>query len=250
VPRPERTLGVLGGMGPAASAEFLRLLAAAAPAAADQEHPRVLMLSDTAIPDRTAAILGDGADPTPYIKAGLLTLTHWGADVLAMPCNTAHVFIEDILPTLPAPLIHIVDATLREASCVSPRGSWLMASTGTVLSGLYQRRAKELRYTLAVPDQQVQDDVHDAGLLVKANRMTEAGDRFREVALRLWQRESMPLMAACTELPLCHAAAGLPPETMISSLAALARACTHYLYGALASADPRRGDERSGGPHA
>jgi aspartate racemase len=229
-------------MGPAATAEFLRLLAAAAPVAVDQEHPRVLILSDAAIPDRTAAILGNGADPTPSIKAGLLTLTHWGADVLAMPCNTAHAFIEGILPALPAPLIHIVDATLQEAICLSPRGSWLMASTGTVLSGLYQRRAKELRYPLAVPDQPVQDQVHEASLLVKANRMTEAGDRFRDVALRLWQRQSMPLMAACTELPLCHAAAGLPPETMISSLAALARACTHYLYSDLYSAlalDPR-----------
>ena len=69
--RPEKTLGVLGGMGPAAAADFMRVLAERTPATKDQEHPRTILYSHTAIPDRTSFLLGKGPDPTEYIKDGL-----------------------------------------------------------------------------------------------------------------------------------------------------------------------------------
>src|SRR5215212_5749311 len=119
---PEKILGVLGGMGPAATAEFLRLLVAYAPAERDQEHPKVFVLSDPGVPDRTAAILDGGEQPTPWLKKPFFTLADWGADLLAVPCNTAHFFIDQFGEKLPVPLVHIVEATLTEAKKRRPRG--------------------------------------------------------------------------------------------------------------------------------
>ena len=92
--RPDKTLGVLGGMGPAATADFQRVLAERTPAGTDQEHPRMIVYSHTITPDRTTFLLGKGPDPTEYIKDGLKTLIGWGADILCVTCNTAHYFID------------------------------------------------------------------------------------------------------------------------------------------------------------
>jgi aspartate racemase len=219
-------------MGPTATAEFLRLLAAGVPGTADQAHPRLLMVSDPGIPDRTAALLAGGRGLVQRrIVDNLLTLAGWGAHLLAVPCNTAHVFIEDARASLPVPLVDIVDATLDAAIRTSPAGGWLAASTGTVTSGLYQRRAATLGYHVALPDGAAQAAIHDASLLVKANRLDAAGRRLAEAAIPLWERHDLPLLAACTELPLAYTVAGLPSAMMISSLGALARACVDHLYG-------------------
>ena len=90
-----KKLGVLGGMGPAAAAEFLRQLAAKCQAATDQAHPVVYMIGDCEIPDRSTAIFGKGESPAPVLEARLRQLCDMGAEVLAVPCNTAHYFIDD-----------------------------------------------------------------------------------------------------------------------------------------------------------
>ncbi|WP_084037375.1 cysteate racemase [Haloechinothrix halophila] len=229
---PQHNLGVLGGMGPLATAEFLRSLAVSAPAATDQQHPRVLLLSEPTIPDRTEAVLTGDDAPLPALERGLLTLAGWGADLLAVPCNTAHVYLDRLRGRLPVPVVDIVDATLRESMRVSPAGGWLAASSGTVASGLYQRRAKALGYRVLVPDGVRRDAIHTAAVQVKANQAAEAGDTLREAVRSLWQRARLPVIGACTELPLAYAAADLPPAMMVSSLDALAQACVRRLYGA------------------
>ncbi|MFF8867316.1 aspartate/glutamate racemase family protein [Streptomyces sp. NPDC015139] len=231
-PAPGGTLGVLGGMGPAATAEFLRLLAARVPAADDQHHPRIVMLSDPSVPDRSTALTAGSDAPLPALREGLATLVRWGADLLAVPCNTAHVYIDRIRAELPVPLVHIVDATLRAAMALSPEGGWLAATTGTVASGLYQRRAAELGYRLLVPGPAAQASIHRAAVLVKAGRTGQAGQLLASALRPLWRRQQLPVVAACTELPLAYAAAALPAEAMVSSLDALAVACVDGLYAA------------------
>lgn len=227
---PRDTLGVLGGMGPLATAEFLRSLAVSAPATTDQQHPRVLLLSEPAIPDRTEAVLAGDDAPLPALESGLRTLARWGADLLVVPCNTAHVYLDRLRGRLPVPVMDIVDATLREAMRVSPAGGWLAASTGTVASGLYQRRARALGYRVLVPDGAHRDAIHAAAVRVKANDVADAGDELRGAMRSLWQRARLPMIAACTELPIAFAAADLPPAMMVSSLDALAKACVRRLY--------------------
>ncbi|WP_225800903.1 aspartate/glutamate racemase family protein [Streptomyces sp. NK15101] len=230
VPVPVRTLGVLGGMGPAATAEFLRLLAARVPAVDDQHHPRIVMLSDPSVPDRSAALTEGGPSPLPALREGLATLTRWGADLLAVPCNTAHVYLDRFRAELPVPLVHIVDATLRAAMARSPEGGWLAATAGTVASGLYQRRAAELGYRLMLPGAAAQGPIHRAAVLVKAGRTDEAGQVLASALGPLWREAALPVITACTELPLAYTAALLPRNATVSSLDALASACVDALY--------------------
>ena len=227
---PERILGVLGGMGPAATAEFLRLLAVYAPAERDQEHPRVVSFSDPHIPDRTAAIRGTGEDPTSRLKDGLLRLVDWGADLLAVPCNTAHPFIDEFRQELPVPLVHIVEVTIAEAKVRIPRGGWLVATSGTVASGIYRNGARKCGYPLHVPADDVQTVIQETTVLVKANHTKGAAKQLRAALQRLWDEKNLPIVAACTEVPLAYEAADLPPEGMVSSLEALAIHCLRELY--------------------
>lgn len=229
-PAPLKALGVLGGMGPAASAEFLRILAAKAPAATDQEHPVIYMISDSRIPDRSSAILGKGADPSPLLRQDLLSLAQMGADLLAVPCNTAHYFIDKFRGELPVPLIHIVEATALAARRLSESGSWLLCTLGTLRSGLYQQYAASIEYPLSFPDADIAARAQESICLVKSGDMRAAGALMRDIVLDLWQAKDLPVMAACTEIPLAYRASGLPPERMVSSLDTLAAACLDILY--------------------
>lgn len=227
---PSKILGVLGGMGPAATAEFLRLLAIKAPARSDQEHPKLYVLSNPQIPDRSSAILGRGEDPTPFLKEGLLSLVQWGAQVLAVPCNTAHFFIDTFRKELPVPLIHIVEATVGLAAERSSEGAWLLATSGTKQSGMYERYAEKVGYPFFFPTDEDQKKVQESIVLVKANRLREGGVLLQGVVERLWKERHVPIVAACTELPLAYDASDLPEEGMISSLGALTEACLRELY--------------------
>lgn len=228
---PQKILGILGGMGPAASAELCRLLAAKAPAVRDQEHPVMYMLSDPQIPGRVAGMDGKGEDPTNRMRKGLFTLAEWGADYLCVPCNTAHVFIDRFQDQIPKPFIHIVEATLAVSRIKSPEGSWLLATDGTCRSGLYQNYAKKAGYTYLEVEPAVQQMVETCMHEVKANKMREAGETMRQIVQTLQKIRDLPVTTACTELPLAYDASGLPPERNFSSLDALSDACLVALYG-------------------
>jgi len=217
-------------MGPAAGAEFMKLLARDAPAKRDQDHPRVIMLSDPSIPDRTEAILGRGEDPTPLLRRGLESLVEWGADVLTVPCNTAHVFIDRFRDELPVPFIHIIEATVEAAAASSPGGAWLLGTSGIRSSGLYSEYANRKGYRFLDPPDEAQEVIHQCLLRVKAGEIAEAGVVMRKIAEELWSKDDRLITTACTELPLAYAASGLPPRKEISSLQALSDACLKFLY--------------------
>ncbi len=231
IEHPSKTLGILSGMGPAAGAEFLRLLTAKAPASCDQEHPVIYMLSDPQIPDRTAGFNGTGEDPTERIRKGLLTVAGWGVDFLAGPCNTAHMFIDRFRDTLPVPLIHIVEETVAACQRKSPRGAWLLATEATCKSGLYQNCAHKAGYRYKTVSDDVQVEVTQALVLVKAGKMRESGELMRSVVEKLWKTDDLLIATACTELPLAYDASGLPAEKSVSSLGALSDACLKAIYG-------------------
>lgn len=229
--RPEKTLGVLGGMGPAACAEFLRILARDCPAHDDSEHPKIIMLSDPATPDRSDGLMGLGPDPLPVIRKNLFALAEWGADVLAVPCNTAHYFIDRFREELPVPLVHIVEATVEAARELSQGNcSWLLATDGTQKSLIYPMCAEKMRYHFLKPTQSQQDKVQRCVRLVKGGDLKMAGELMREVVQELWGERDVPVTMGCTELPLAYEASGLPSERQVSSLKALSDACIRVLY--------------------
>ena len=228
--KPLKVLGVLGGMGPAATAEFLRVLAELAGAERDQDHPKVLLFSNPQVPDRTEAILWGGEDPAPPILDGLRRIESWGADLLAVPCNTAHVFIDRFREKLKVPLVHIVEETLERARRRSPEGAWLTATMGTVASGIYSREAQKYGYELLLPGPDILEELQEAVTLVKANQLARSGAAMAEAVGRLKLQRDLPVIGACTELPLAYEASGLDPCGMISSLGSLAEACLERIY--------------------
>jgi aspartate racemase len=194
------TLGVLGGLGPAAGVEFLRLFTEAWPATRDQDHPRVILLSEPAIPDRTAARRGTGPDPTPHLNEALERLALWGADLLAVPCNTAFAFIDEFPVVLPVPIMHTVAVTLDAAQVCAPTGAWLLATDGCLTSGVYQRYADERGYSVREPRPGAARRVHECIEMAKAGRLADATRLFDEVLDGL--PDAWPPLLACTELSL------------------------------------------------
>lgn len=228
--RPDKTLGVLGGMGPAATADFLRVLAEKTPANFDQDHPRMIVYSHTITPDRTTFLLGKGPDPTEYIKDGLKTLIGWGADILCATCNTAHYFIDGMRDEIDRPIVHIVDETILTSAKLSPKGAWLTATLGTMRTGLYQKHAKDSGYNFRLASEELQVEIHDVTDMVKAGKHKEAGEKFRGIVEQLWAIEKLPIVGACTEIPIAYANTGLDPQMGISCLEALADGCIRELY--------------------
>ncbi len=229
--RPEKVLGVLGGMGPAACAEFLRILARDAPAKDDSQHPKIIMLSDPETPDRSDGLMGIGPDPLPVIRKNLLQLIEWGADVLAVPCNTAHYFIDRFREEIPVPLIHIVEVTVEAAKELSKGNcSWLLATDGTQKSLIYPSCAEKMRYHFLKPSEGQQQKIQSCIRYVKSGDMKTAGEVMRDVVNELWRERDVPVTMGCTELPLAYEASGLPLDHQVSSLKALSDACIKILY--------------------
>ena len=220
-------------MGPAACAEFLRILARDCPAKDDSQHPKIIMLSDPETPDRSNGIMGLGPDPLPVIRNNLLQLVQWGAEVLAVPCNTAHYFIDRFRDELPVPLVHIVEATVEAAKELSQGNcSWLLATDGTQKSLIYPACAEKMHYHFLKPSPEQQEKVQHCVRLVKAGDMAGAGQTMHDVVSELWGERDVPVTMGCTELPLAYEASGLPMERQVSSLKALSDACIRVLYGA------------------
>ena len=212
-PRRHRAvIGVMGGMGPAAANQFGSLLIQLKDAKTDQEHARVLLDQATDIPDRTAAILRGGASPVKNMEASLKRLDQGGADLVAVTCNTAHHFFDDMQNAidkfgLKLQLLHIVDATMDELERQAPGAKriGLLATTGTLDSGIYQNRAAQTgrNKEFVRPDAATQTKVMEAiygG--VKSGNLKKGGDLLREAAQALQSQGVDAILLACTEIPL------------------------------------------------
>ncbi len=217
-------------MGPLASAEFLKILTEKFPAHRDQDHPKIIYLCDPQIPDRSAAILQSQEDPTTRLKSDLLKLVEWGSEILAVPCNTAHYFIENFREELPVPLISIIDASVNLAKKRSRQGAWLLSTKATWKSGTYEKVARTRNYPLFLPSLIIMDKIQKAIYLVKSGDVGGSAKILDKVLKELWEEKDVPFIAACTELPLAYARTKHEKSKMVSSLEALALACIEKIH--------------------
>ena len=213
-------IGVLGGMGPLATADFLAKLAHATPAVRDQDHFPVTVDSTPQIPDRVAALEGCGPDPLHALVAAAERLAAAGCSLIAMPCNTAHLWHARLAATMALPLLHIVDAV--DAELAGARRVGLMATGATLNHGLYQQRLGVGRGWI-VPEADDMDQLIAPGIAAVKRGDLEAGGRLlRSAARRLAARGADALVLACTEIPLVLAADDFGIPT-VDATAALAR---------------------------
>lgn len=211
-----RTIGVVGGMGPAATADFLAKLVAAAQATRDTDHPRVLVDSNPHVPDRNAARAG-GESPGPALRAMAEGLVGQGAQVLAMPCNAAHGWAA-ALAVEGAVFVSMIEAVLAAAMRAQPARIGILAVGATLDARLYQD---------AAPVPVLECDRPVVQSVVNRIKAGERGGDLRDLLAaecrRLAAAGAGAIIAACTEIPLVlHPADVAVP--LIDSTAALAAA--------------------------
>jgi aspartate racemase len=231
--RESGVIGVLGGMGPAATVDFMAKLIALTPAERDQDHVTLIVLSDPRIPDRVAPILeGRGEDPGPAMVEALRRLERAGATSIAIPCHTAHFWADRLAARTGLPLIHIVDAVLDQLREVAGAGDriGLLATAATLQVGFYQARLEGAGYRPLLPgDALLADLLLPAIRLVKENRAAEAAPLLKEVLAELRAAGASRTILACTELPIAAGLLGDEAHDCLDATAALARACLrHY----------------------
>ncbi len=201
-----RTVGVMGGMGPEATADFFTKLVAATPVERDQDHLRVLIDNDPTVPDRTAAVEGTGPSPVPRLVAMAEGLVAAGAELLVMPCNTAHAFEAEIRAAVPeVPFVSLIEATVDAvaADTSAPRSVGLLATPGTIRSAIYHAAFARRGIAVLTPDADDQRTVTASIAAVKRGHATQVErTSLREVAERLAAAGAAAIVTACTELPL------------------------------------------------
>ncbi len=224
-------LGILGGMGPMATVDFMGKVIRNTPASCDQDHIQMVVCSATDVPDRTAAILGQGSDPFPAMLNALHRLELSGATRIAIPCNTAHHWHGALQTETSVPIIHIVDAVADAlARQQTDPTIGVLATDGTVRAGIYQQRLAERGYVCVVPDAKAQAEIMRAIRLVKAGHTNDAAGILGREAEALAARGCSHIAMACTEIPLALAtldndlgAALLDPTDMLAQ--ACVRSC-------------------------
>lgn len=226
-------LGVLGGMGPLASAHFMARLTQLTPAERDQDHIPAVLWSDPRVPDRTAAQHRAGADPLPALVRGLQGLAAAGCGAVAIPCNTAHGWIDGMRAATRLPILHIVDAAAAELrrQAIPPGAIGVLGTPATLALRLYQDALGPLGWPCLVPTADAMATlVAPAIAAVKANRVDEAYGPLAKAVQALRAEGAMAVVLGCTEIPLGLQAG--PAETLgvplIDTIDALARAAIRW----------------------
>lgn len=225
-----RVLGVLGGMGPLASAHFMLRLTALTPAQCDQDHVPAVLWSDPRVPDRNQAPDGTGPDPLPWLLRGLRGLEAAGCGAVAVPCNLAHRWFDSMQAATGLPILHIVDAAIAELRRHAGPGAsaGLLATASTLRYRLFQDRLEAQGWPCLVPTEaEMAGLVTPAIAAVKANRVADAYAPLAEAARALAQRGAAAIVLGCTEIPLGLQggpadAAGVPLVDTIDALARVA----------------------------
>ena len=233
-----KTVGVIGGMGPAATCDLMEKIIALTRAERDQDHLHLIADVNTAIPDRTAAILHGGPDPVPELIKSARRLETAGAELLVMPCNTAHYFYDAVASAVSVPVLHMpreAAAVLRVAG-VGTVG--LLATDGTVASGVYEKALSRAGVRAVCPSPAMQEQVMRLIYQgVKGRAVPLESIPVGDVLAELRARGAEKFLLACTELPIAFAALGLM-EGCLDATRALAFAAVREAGGALAAPDP------------
>ncbi len=202
-PSEKQVLGVIGGLGPIATAHFMELVTRMTDAQTDQQHLEMLVYSVPSIPDRTGYILDPSkASPLPAMIRIGKQLTAQGVGCIAIPCVTAHYFHTELSQQISVPIIHAIEETVGHLKAHGVQRVGIMATDGTIASGLFQRELESQGMEAIVPSPARQADV--MGLIyddIKANRPADMA-RFGAVSQQLRRSGTQAIILGCTELSL------------------------------------------------
>ena len=220
----KKKIGIVGGMGPMATVYLFQKIVENTESPDDQGHIRIFIDNCPQIPDRTKAISRGDHTPAQMILSCAKGLAGQGADMILMPCNTAHYFYEEVQKDLSVELVNMIDETARSLAEQKVHTAGLMATTGTVNANLYQKYCEKRGIGILLPDKEEQDAVMDfiySG--VKASNWTYDVKALRRAAEHLLERGASTLILGCTEIPVGFHMFGLDLPG-VDTLEVLARA--------------------------
>lgn len=201
----KKSIGILGGMGPLATADLLRKIVLMTKAEKDGDHVRVYIDDNPNIPDRTAAILSGGASPLAQMEDSLQKLALCGADCIIMPCNTAHYFLPALQEKTQIPFISMLEATAK-ACARRHRGGCaaVLATKGTLATGLYAEALAREGVTYLIPNEEEQNVLmHIIYDVVKAGKpLAPERESWAALLSNLRARGADYFILGCTELPI------------------------------------------------
>lgn len=220
-----QAVGVIGGVGPMATVYYMQRVIEMTKAGRDQDHINMLVFNDCDIPDRTAFITEQSPDnPLPVMVEDAKRLEAAGCAFVVIPCNTAHYFYDELQQAVKIPVVNIVEETIRYAKerianlqCVG-----IMATTGTIVTGTYQKYAQQAGLEAIVPDEAGQAAlmhmIYDG---VKAGQPVARED-FDAVANALRARGAQCLILGCTELSVLKRDLPIDDPDVLDSIDVLA----------------------------
>jgi aspartate racemase len=215
-----KTVGVMGGMGPDATVDFMAKVIALTDSGRDQDHVHMIIDNDPTIPNRQTAINSGKDDISPRLAEMALRLESAGADFLVMVCNTAHFFLEVANSSTSIPFISIIDETVNEIEriCADARMVGVMATNSCLDTGIYQDAITASGRVALVPDPA------NLKLLMDLINAIKAGDKGAEVkmgmesvARALTDAGAEVLIAGCTEIPIVFEGDGFDVPVVAST---------------------------------
>lgn len=215
-------LGILGGLGPMASAYFYEMITAHTKVVRDQDHIDIILSSRASTPDRTDFILGKSTDsPLPAMIEDAKALVDFGARAIVIPCNTAHYFIDEVRNAVPVPVPSIIRETARLSRLAGKKKVGILATEGTVAAGAYQTALKTEGVAFMLPDREAQSALmHIIYDYVKRGLRVDPAALY-EAARPLTEAGCDALILGCTELSVAARECGGDP-LFIDSLEVLA----------------------------
>lgn len=218
-------IGVLGGMGPAATVDLFNKFVTFTAAQHDQEHIPLIISSIPDIPDRTAALMHAGRSPLPVMRDYLHKLEDAGAECIVIPCNTAHFWFQELKSVCHVDILSIVETTLSEVAASGKTRVGLLATNATLYMGLYQKGIEERGLTCISPDETGQESVMAGIYALKAGDGARARALLHEQADNLFSRGAEIIVLGCTEVPvILTEAVTQQPNKYIDSTGSLVRA--------------------------
>ncbi len=221
-------LGVLGGMGPLATVDFLKKVVQQTCAKTDQQHMPIVTWSVPQIPDRSTHIIHGGENPYPHLRKGVMQLQSMGASVVVIPCNTAHFWYQKLIADTGIDILHIADAVLEQLQQLSLASNeyrvGLLGTSGLIKSGIYQSYLATHNWQTLIPDTEQQQQVMAAIEFTKEGKLAQARAVFLQQVENLQKRGAKAIVLGCTEIPsvLDH------EEKLIDSNLALAKRCVRW----------------------
>jgi aspartate racemase len=220
-------IGVLGGMGPLATVDFMDKVVRLTPATRDQEHLPMLIVNLPHIPDRSLAILDGGSDPLPGMLAGVDLLNRNDVGLIVIPCNSAHHWYEQLRAHSAAPLLSIAEASVAAIRAPVRRVA-ILATRGTLASGLYQGTLAARDIEPVLPDEVAQARIDACIRASKAGELDEGAVQLSAALAVLIAQGVRTAVMGCTEVPLAARQLSAPSVTLIDSSLELARATVAF----------------------